>query len=86
MKWLATEVVEVAVDMAVAVEVEVDAEAAEDSPAPTLRLWVEIVVGKLFILLHSYLWRFDNCRFAYLGVLWRAYAFHQTGNRLWYVH
>lgn len=68
MKWLATEVVEVAVDMAVAVEVEVevevDAEAVEDSPAQTLRLWVEIVVGKLFILLsrtashllHSYLW------------------------------
>jgi len=54
----------VAVDMAVAVEVEVDAEAVEDSSAQTLRLWVEIVVGKLFILLsrtashllHSYLW------------------------------
>ncbi len=53
-----------AVDMAVAVEVEVDAEAVEDSSAQTLRLWVEIVVGKLFILLsrtashllHSYLW------------------------------
>lgn len=64
MKCLATEEVEVAVDMAVAVEVEVDAEAVEDSPARTLRLWVEIVVGKLFILLsrtashllHSYLW------------------------------
>jgi len=64
MKWLATEEVEVAVDMAVAVEVEVDAEAVEDSSAQTLRLWVEIVVGKLFILLsrtashllHSYLW------------------------------
>lgn len=51
MKWLATEVVEVAVAMAVAVEVEVDAGAVEVSPAQTLRLWVEIVVGRPFILL-----------------------------------
>ncbi len=49
MRWLATEVAEVVAGMAVVVEA--DAEAVEEaSPAQTLRLWVEVAVGKLSVL------------------------------------
>ena len=50
MKWLATEEEVVVADTAV-VDAEVAAEAVADSPARMLRLWVEVVGGRLTIFL-----------------------------------